>query len=94
MEFLLNFNSWYKSLPAGAKISLFLVIIGMVTAGILLQSQYKHAGYQYLFTNLSLSDSNAIAERLQSMNVQAQIRGDSVLVPGNRVLELTHIRAS
>lgn len=91
MEFLLNFNSWYKALPASGKLSLFFVVIGMVTAGILLQSHYKQSGYQYLYTNLSLSDANSIAERLQSMNVQAQIQGDAILVPGNRVLELRNM---
>lgn len=94
MEFLLNFNSWFKGLPASGKISFFLVIVGMFTAGILLQSHYKTAGYQYLFTNLSITDANAIGERLQSMNVQAQIQGDAVLVPGDRVLELRNMLAS
>lgn len=88
MEFLLNFNSWYKNLPASGKISLFLVVVGAVVAGILVTSQYKYSGYQYLYTNLSLSDSNRVAERLQSMNVEAKLQGDAILVPGNRVLEL------
>ncbi len=88
MEFLLNFNSWFKGLPASGKLSFYLVVIGMVVAGILLQQHYKTAGHQYLYTNLSLSDANAIAARLQSMNVEAQVQGDAVLVPGNRVLEL------
>ncbi|TVQ78248.1 MAG: flagellar M-ring protein FliF [Bradymonadales bacterium] len=94
MEFILNFSSWFKTLPASGKISLFLVVIGAITAGILLQTHVRHSGYQYLYTNLSLSDSNMIAERLQSMNVQAQLRGDSILVPGNRVLELRNMLAS
>lgn len=88
MEFLLNFNSWYKSLPASGKISLFLVLIGAVVAGVLITSQYKYSGYQYLYTNLSLSDSNRIGERLQGMGVEVKIQGDAILVPGNRVLEL------
>ncbi|MBN8554430.1 MAG: flagellar M-ring protein FliF [Deltaproteobacteria bacterium] len=94
MEFLLNFNSWYKGLPAGAKISLFLVVIGMFTAALLLQTHYKYTGYQYLFTNLNITDANAISERLQSMNVQVEMRGDAILVPGNRVLELRNMMAS
>jgi flagellar M-ring protein FliF len=94
MEFLLNFNTWFKSLPASGKISLFLVVIGMFTAGLLLQSHYKYTGYQYLFTNLNISDANSISERLQAMNVQVEMRGDSVLVPGNRVLELRNLLAS
>jgi len=94
MEFLLNFNSWFKALPVGAKLSFFIVILGAISAGILLQSHYKYSGYQYLFTNLNLTDSNAIAERLQSMNVQVQMKGDSILVPGNRVLELRNLLAS
>lgn len=94
MEFLLNFNIWFKSLPASGKISLFLVVIGVVVAGILLQSHYKQAGYQYLFTNLSLTDANAISEKLQTMGVEAKIQGDAVLVPGNRVLELRNMLAS
>ncbi len=91
MEFLLNFNSWYKNLPAAGKLSLILVFVGMFVAGLLLQSHYKSAGNQYLYTNLSLTDANMIAERLQSMGVQAQIQGDAILVPGNRVLELRNM---
>lgn len=91
MEFLLNLNSWIKSLPASGKLSLMLVVVGAVMAGLLLTSQYQEAGYQYLFTNLSLTDANAIGERLQSMNVKAKIQGDAVLVPGDRVLELRNL---
>lgn len=94
MEFLLNFNSWYKGLPASGKMSLLIVIIGVVVASLLLQSHYKHAGYQYLFTNLTITDANAIAERLQAMNVPVEMRGDAVLVPGNRVLELRNSLAA
>src|SRR3989344_5525434 len=94
MEFLLNFNSWYKGLPASGKISLFLVVIGMLVACVLLNSHYQTAGYQYLYTNLSMSDANAITERLEAMNIKAQMRGDSVLVPGNKVLELRNMLAS
>ncbi len=94
MDFLVNFVTWFKGLPGGAKVSLFLVLVGVVTAGILLQSQVRTAGYQYLYTNLSMTDMNSIAERLQAMNVQPEIRGDSVLVPGNRVLELRNLLAS
>lgn len=93
MEFLVNFVTWFKGLPASAKLSLFLVIVGAVTAGVLLQSQIKTSGYQYLFTNLSLTDVNMIADKLQSMNVDAQVRGDSVLVPAARVLELRNMLA-
>jgi flagellar M-ring protein FliF len=85
---------WFKNLPASGKISLFLVLVGAVTAGILIQSHVRYSGYQYLYTNLSLSDSNAISERLQSMNVETQLRGDAILVPGNRVLELRNMLAS
>jgi len=88
MEFLLNFSSWYKTLPASGKLSLLLVVVGAVVAGFLVTSQTKYSGYQYLYTNLSLTDQNKIAERLQGMNVEAQFRGDSILVPGHRVLEL------
>jgi flagellar M-ring protein FliF len=88
MEFLLNFNSWYKTLPASGKLSLFLVVVGVVIASFLLKSHYDTAGYQYLYTNLSLTDSNQIAQKLQGMNVKAQIQGDAILVPGNQVLEL------
>lgn len=94
MDFLLNFVSWFRGLPASGKISLFLVLVGAIVAGILLQSTIKTSGYQYLFTNLSLTDANAIADRLQSMNVDAQIRGDAILVPGNRVLELRNTLAA
>jgi len=94
VDFLLNLASWFRGLPASAKLSLFLVIIGAVTAGILLHSEVKTSGYQYLYTNLSMTDANAIAERLQSMNVDAQVRGDAILVPGNRVLELRNTLAS
>jgi flagellar M-ring protein FliF len=94
MEFILNFNSWYKNLPASGKMSLLIVIIGAVVASLLLQSHYKHAGYQYLFTNLTITDANAISERLQSMNVPVEMRGDAILVPGNRVLELRNSLAS
>ena len=88
MEFLLNFSSWYKTLPASGKLSLLLVVVGAVVAGFLITAQTKYSGYQYLYTNLSLTDQNKIAERLQGMNVEAQIRGDSILVPGHKVLEL------
>lgn len=94
MEFLLNFNSWFKGLPAAGKMSLFLVIVGIVIASFLLKSHYETAGFQYLYTNLSLTDANAISERLQSMNVPTEMRGDAVLVPGNRVLELRNMLAS
>lgn len=94
MEFLLNFNSWYKGLPASGKLSLFLVVVGAIVAGVLITSQYKYSGYQYLYTNLSLTDANRIAERLQGMGVEAQLRGDSILVPGNKVLELRNQLAS
>ena len=94
MDFLLNLASWFRGLPASAKLSLFLVILGAVTAGILLHSEVKTSGYQYLYTNLSMTDANAIAERLQSMSVEAQVRGDAILVPGNRVLELRNTLAS
>lgn len=94
MEFLLNFTMWFKNLPASGKISLFLVLVGAVTAGVLIKSHVRYSGYSYLYTNLSLTDSNAIAERLQSMNVETQIRGDAILVPGNRVLELRNTLAS
>src|SRR5688572_8385735 len=94
MEFLLNFNSWYRQLPASGKLSLMLVIIGMVIAGFLLKSHYDTAGYQYLYTNLSINDANTISERLQSMNIQAQMKGDAILVPGNKVLELRNTLAS
>jgi len=94
LEFILNFSSWFKNLPASGKISLFLVIIGAITAGVLIHSQVRHAGYQYLYSNLTMSDSNAIAERLQSMNVKVQVRGDAILVPANRVLELRNSLAS
>jgi len=94
MEFLLNFNSWYKGLPASGKLSLMLVVLGAIVAGVLLTSQYKYSGYQYLYTNLSLTDANRIGERLQGMGVEAQIRGDSILVPGNKVLELRNQLAS
>lgn len=94
MEFLLNFTTWFKGLPGGAKVSLFLVIIGVITAGILLNTHVKHAGYQYLYTNLSITDMNSIAERLQSSNVEVQLKGDAILVPGNRVLELRNMLAS
>lgn len=93
MEFLLNFNSWYKALPASGKMSLLLVFVGVLVASFLLKNHYDTAGYQYLFTNLSLSDSNAIAQKLQSMNVNAQIQGDAILVPGNKVLELRNLMA-
>ncbi len=88
MEFLLNFSSWYKTLPASGKLSLLLVVVGAVVAGFLITAQTKFSGYQYLYTNLSLTDQNKIAERLQGMNVEAQFRGDSILVPGHKVLEL------
>ncbi len=88
MEFILNFNSWYKGLPPSGKMSLLVVILGAIIAGVVVTSEYKYAGYQYLYTNLSLTDANQVAERLQSMGVEAQLRGDAVLVPGNRVLEL------
>ncbi|MDB5038234.1 MAG: Flagellar M-ring protein [Bacteriovoracaceae bacterium] len=94
MEFLLNFNSWFKALPAAGKMSLFLVLLGAIIAGFLLKSHYETAGYQYLFTNLTLTDANAISERLQSMNVQVEMKGDAILVPGNRVLELRNMLAS
>lgn len=94
MEFILNFNTWYKNLPASGKISLFLVVLGAIIAGVLITSQYKYSGYQYLFTNLSLTDSNRIAERLQGMNVETKIQGDAILVPGNRVLELRNTLAA
>src|SRR5262245_27610603 len=94
MEFLLNFNSWYKGLPANGKLSLFLVVITAIVAGVLLTSTYKYSGYQSLFTNLSLTDSNKIAERLQGMGIEAKIQGDAVLVPGNKVLELRNQLAS
>jgi len=94
LGFLVNFVSWFKGLPGGAKVSLMLVVVGVITAGILLRTQVQHAGYQYLYTNLSMNDMNSIAERLQGMNVQPEIRGDSVLVPGNRVLELRNALAS
>ena len=85
---------WFKYLPASGKISLFLVLVGAVTAGVLIKSHVRYSGYSYLYTNLSLTDSNSIAERLQSMGVQSQIRGDAILVPGNRVLELRNTLAS
>jgi flagellar M-ring protein FliF len=94
MEFLLNFNSWYKALPASGKISLFLVVVGAISAGVLISSQYKYSGYQYLYTNLSITDANRVAERLQSMGVEAKIQGDAILVPGNKVLELRNQLAS
>jgi len=94
LGFLVNFVSWFKGLPGGAKVSLLLVIVGVITAGILLRSQVERAGYQYLYTNLSMNDVNSIAERLQSMNVQPEIRGDSILVPGTKVLELRNALAS
>ncbi len=59
-----------------------------MVAGFLITAQTKFSGYQYLYTNLSLTDQNKIAERLQGMNVEAQFRGDSILVPGHKVLEL------
>ncbi len=93
MEFLLNFSSWYKTLPASGKASLMLVVVGVVIASFLLKSHYDTAGYQYLFTNLSITDSNAIASKLQSMNVNPQMKGDAILVPGNRVLELRNMLA-
>jgi flagellar M-ring protein FliF len=94
MEFLLNFNSWFKILPASGKISLFLVLICTVIAGFLLKSHYETAGFQYLYTNLNITDANAISERLQSMNIPTEMRGDAILVPGNRVLELRNSLAS
>lgn len=94
MEFILNLMSWFKNLPAMGKVSLFLVIMGAVVAGVLLHSQVKYSGYQYLYTNLSINDTNDIASRLQSSGIEAQIRGDSILVPANRVLELRNQLAS
>lgn len=94
MEFLFNFFSWFKALPASGKASFFLVVMGAVVAVILLQSTVKYSGHQYLFTNLSLSDANAIAERLQSMGVEVKLQGDAILVPGQRVLELRNTLAS
>ncbi len=94
MEFLLNFNSWFKTLPSSGKLSFYLVIIGLVIAGYLLKSHYDTTGFQYLYTNLSLSDANAVSERLQSMNVPTQMKGDAILVPGSKVLELRNMLAS
>jgi len=94
VDFLVNFTNWFRNLPASAKISLFLVIIGAVTAGILLNSQIKHSGYQYLYTNLSLTDVNSIAAKLQSMSIDAQIQGDAILVPAVKVLELRNQMAA
>lgn len=94
MEFLFNFFSWFKALPGSGKASFFLVIVGAVVAVILLQSTVKYSGHQYLFTNLSLTDANAIAERLQSMGVDVKLQGDAILVPGQKVLELRNTLAS
>lgn len=93
MEFLFNLLSWFRNLPAMGKVSLLLVLVGAIVAGVLLHSQVKYSGYQYLYTNLSMTDTNEIAGRLQSMGVKAQVRGDSVLVPENRVLELRNLLA-
>lgn len=94
MDFLLNFASWFKGLPASGKVSLFLVVVGAFTAAILLRTEIKTAGYQYLYTNLSMTDADSIAARLQNMNVDAQVRGSSILVPANKVLELRNSLAA
>lgn len=94
MDFIFNFANWFKSLPASGKLSFFFVIIGVVVAGVLLRTEVQTSGYQYLYTNLSMSDVNEIANKLENMNVKARVQGDAILVPGARVLELRNALAS
>lgn len=92
-QVLSSMGLWFRNLSTGGKISLLIVIAGAILGGVLVKGHYDEVGYQFLYTGLSSADVNVISEKLGGMKIPYKMRGDAIMVPGDKVLELRNTLA-
>lgn len=78
----------WKSLSKGRKISLILIVTGVLLGVILLTNYIQRSSYSTLFYNLDSTDASKIIEKLKNENIQYKVEGNSILVPRGKVDEL------
>ena len=87
-EFLLDKVNKFKGLSTAKKLSLIIVVIAVILAIVFGMKYMQNSKYQVLFSGLNSTDANNITQELESEKVDMKIKGDSILVPKDKVDEL------
>lgn len=88
LEFFKLLGEKWKALSKYKKISLVLLLVGIIVSTIFLTSYIKKSSYAVLYTNLDPDVSSLVIEKLKTEGVAYKVEGDSILVPKEKAAEL------
>lgn len=77
-----------QAMPARKKITLLIVAVLTITAGILLFNWTQKADMQVLYSNLSEEDSGAIIQKLNEMKIPYKATQGGIMVPSDKVYDI------
>lgn len=87
-EFFKSLVEKWKALSRGKKVSIILLISGIIAGIIILTTYLDKASYDTLYSNLEPQESARIIEKLKSENIKYRVQNNSVLVPKDKAAEL------
>lgn len=94
LEFLKSIWSKWKALSTYKKISIIVLIVGLILSSIFLAAYINKTSYDILYTNLEPEVSAKIIEKLKTDGVSYRVEGNSILVPKDKAAELRMSNAS
>ncbi len=88
LDFLKSLGAKWKALSITKKLSIILLLVGIIISTIFLMSYINKASYATLYTNLEPAVSAKVIEKLKTDGVAYKVEGDSILVPKDKAAEL------
>jgi flagellar M-ring protein FliF len=94
LDFFKSLVEKWKALSKSKKISLVLLLVGIIISTIFLLAYLEKSSYDTLYTNLEPEVSSKVIEQLKADGTQYKVEGDSILVPKEKAAELRMALAS
>ncbi|WP_291964891.1 flagellar basal-body MS-ring/collar protein FliF [Caloramator sp.] len=88
LNFFKSVGDKWKNLSKSKKISLIIILTGLIISCIIFAIYSNRVEYDVLFSNLEPQDSSKVIEKLKNDKIQYKIEGNSILVPKEKVEEL------
>lgn len=94
-DILLSLKNFFGSLSLARKVS-FILLIGSTAAGFIVLILWSgRPDFRPLYSNLAAEDAGAVIEKLKSDKIPYRVTaGNTILVPGDQVFEVTMMLAS
>ncbi|SHE35741.1 flagellar basal-body MS-ring/collar protein FliF [Caloramator proteoclasticus] len=88
LNFFKSVGDKWKNLSKSKKISLIIILTGLIISCVIFAIYSNRVEYDVLFSNLEPQDSSKVIEKLKNDKIQYKIEGNSILVPKEKVEEL------